>query len=316
MHPLSKTPDTDEYYQRLIQQGESARVEFKTSFQKELIETLVAFANSKGGLVLVGVSDAGQITGVDIKAETQQGWVNQCKQNTTPSVIPDIEVIVLGGKTVAVISVDEYPVKPVACKGRYFKRIGNANHQMSPTEISDAHIKLINSSWDYHPDPVHGLDSISQTKVQAFADALSLKASFKAVMEKFELIKDDRPTFGCHLLFSKNDVLLSTIEAGRFATQTVIKDSITSKDSLIEQVTRIMDFIRKHTNKAYIITGNPKREERWDYPMDAIREIIINMIVHRDYRSANDSTIKIFDERIEFFNPGALLEDLTVEKIK
>ena len=77
-----------------------------------------------------------------------------------------------------------------------------------------------------------------------------------------------------------------------------------------------MDFIRKHTNKAYIITGNPKREERWDYPMDAIREIIINMIVHRDYRSANDSTIKVFDERIEFFNPGTLLEDLTVEKIK
>ena len=313
---LITASDTDEYYQRLIQQGESARVEFKNSFQKELIETLVAFAISKGGLVLVGISDAGQITGVDIKAETLQGWVNQCKQNTTPSVIPDIEVIVLDGKTVAVISVDEYPVKPVACKGRYFKRIGNANHQMSPTEISDAHIKLINSSWDYHPDPVHGLDSISHTKVQAFADALSLKASFTAVLEKFELIKDERATFGCHLLFSKNDVLLSTIEAGRFATQTVIKDSITSKDSLIEQVTRIMDFIRKHTNKAYIITGNPKREERWDYPMDAIREIIINMIVHRDYRSANDSTIKIFDERIEFFNPGALLEDLTVEKIK
>ncbi len=137
-----------------------------------------------------------------------------------------------------------------------------------------------------------------------------------AVLEKFELIKDGRPTFGCHLLFSKNDVLLTTIEAGRFATQTVIKDSITSKESLIEQVTRIMDFIHKHTNKAYIITGNPRREERWDYPMDAIREIVINMIVHRDYRSANDSTIKIFDERIEFFNPGTLLEDLTVEKIK
>ncbi|TSA39604.1 MAG: AAA family ATPase [Methylococcaceae bacterium] len=316
IHHLSKTPDADDYFRNLIQQGKSARVEFKTSFQKELIETLVAFANSKGGLVLVGVSDAGQVTGVDIKAETLQGWVNQCKQNTTPSVIPDIEVILLDGKTVAVISVDEYPIKPVACKGRYFKRIGNANHQMSPTEISDAHIKLINSSWDYHPDPVHGLDSISQVKVQAFADALSLKASFTAVLEKFELIKDERPTFGCHLLFSKNDVLLSTIEAGRFATQTVIKDSITSKDSLIEQVTRIMDFIRKHTNKAYIITGNPKREERWDYPMDAIREIVINMIVHRDYRSANDSTIKIFDDRIEFFNPGTLLEDLTVEKIK
>jgi ATP-dependent DNA helicase RecG len=77
-----------------------------------------------------------------------------------------------------------------------------------------------------------------------------------------------------------------------------------------------MDFIIKHTNKAYIITGNPRREERWDYPMDAIREIVVNMIVHRDYRSSNDSTIKIYDDRIEFFNPGVLLDDLTIEKIK
>ena len=274
---FSPTPDTVEYCRSLIQQGEGARGEFKTSFQKEVIASLVAFANTKGGLVLVGVSDSGQVTGVEIQAETLQGWVNQCKQNTSPSVIPDIEIVVLDGKTVAIISVDEYPIKPVACKGRYFKRIGNANHQMSPTEISDAHIKLINSSWDYHPDPVHGIDTISRPKVQAFAEALSLKVSIEAVLEKFELVKDDCPTFGCHLLFSKNDVLLSTIEAGRFATPTIIKDSITSKDTLIEQVTRIMDFIIKHTNKAYIITGNPRREERWDYPMDAIREIVVNL---------------------------------------
>ena len=77
-----------------------------------------------------------------------------------------------------------------------------------------------------------------------------------------------------------------------------------------------MGFIVKHTNKAYFFTGKAKREERWDYPMDALREIVINMIVHRDYRSANDSTIKFFDDRIEFFNPGALLDDLTVEKSK
>ena len=315
---LSPTFDTDmvEYCHKLIQSGEGARVEFKTSFQKEVIETLVAFANTKGGVVLVGVSDASQVTGVEVQVETLQSWINQCKQNTSPSVIPGTEVVILDGKAVVMVSVDEYPIKPVAYKGRYFRRIGNANHQMSPTEISDAHIKLINSSWDYHPDPVHGIDTISRPKVQAFGDALSLKAPVEAVLEKFELVKDGRPTFGCHLLFSKNDVLLSTIEAGRFATPTVIKDSITSKGTLIEQVTRIMDFIVKHTNKAYIFTGNPKRDERWDYPMEAIREIVINMIVHRDYRSSNDSTIKVFDEHIEFFNPGALLEDLTVEKIK
>ena len=238
-----------------IRQGEGAAIEFKSSFQKEVIETLTAFANTQGGTVLMGVGDAGQI-------------------------------------------------------------VGNANHQLTATEISDAHIKLINSSWDYHPDPEHTMASISEPKVQAFAEAIKLNAPFSAVLEKFELIKQGRPTFACHLLFSKNDVFLSTIEAGRFASPTLIKDSITSRDTLIEQVQRIMDFMVKHTNKAYIITGSPRREERWDYPMEALREIIINMIVHRDYRSANDSTIKVFDDRIEFFNPGVLLDALTVEKIK
>ncbi len=264
-----------------VLQGEGARLEFKSSFQKEVIESLAAFANTQGGAILVGISDAGKTVGVTIESETLQSWVNQCKQNTSPSVIPDIDLIDVEGKTLAVVSVGEYPVKPVACKGRYFKRVGNANHQMNATEISDAHIKLINSSWDYHPDPEHTIESISTSKVQAFADTLGIKDSFEAVLEKFELIKQSRPTFACHLLFSKNDVFLSTIEAGRFASQTIIKDSITSRDTLIEQVQRIMGYLVKHTNKAYIITGNPRREERWDYPMEAMREIVINITAVR-----------------------------------
>lgn len=150
----------------LIAQGESACVEFKSSFQKDAIETLTAFANTKGGSVLLGVNDAGQIVGVTLQAETAQGWVNQCKQVTSPRIIPDIELIQVDGKTVAVVSIGEYPIKPVACKGRYYKRAGNANHQMTATEISDAHIKLINSSWDYHPDPEHPIASISEAKVK------------------------------------------------------------------------------------------------------------------------------------------------------
>ena len=114
-----------------IRQGEGSGIEFKSSFQKEVIEVLAAFANTKGGAVLVGISDEGQIVGVTIQAETIQDWINQCKQNTSPSVIPDIEIIEIDNKTAVVVSINEYPIKPVACKGRYFKRIGNANHQMT-----------------------------------------------------------------------------------------------------------------------------------------------------------------------------------------
>jgi len=65
----------------------------------------------------------------------------------------------------------------------------------------------------------------------------------------------------------------------------------------------------------YIITGEPQRTERFDYPPDAIREIVINMIVHRDYRDSSASIIKIFDNKIEFYNPGNLYGGITIEDL-
>ena len=62
---------------------------------------------------------------------------------------------------------------------------------------------------------------------------------------------------------------------------------------------------------AIVITGKAKHTQRWQYPMEAIREIVMNMIVHRDYRDEADSIIKIFDDSIEFFNPGRLPENIT-----
>ena len=66
----------------------------------------------------------------------------------------------------------------------------------------------------------------------------------------------------------------------------------------------------------FIITGNPQRTVRYDYPLEAIREVVINMIVHRDYRDSGNSIIKIFDNRIEFFNPGKLYDGLTIEELE
>lgn len=105
-------------------------------------------------------------------------------------------------------------------------------------------------------------------------------------------------------------------DMGRFSTPTSIKDGLTVRSDLFTEVDQILDFIRKHINKSYIITGDPKREERWQYPMDALlREILINMIVHRDYMDSGDSSIKIYDDFIEFFNPGCLPDNITVEQL-
>ncbi|MNJ98959.1 hypothetical protein D3C87_167300 [compost metagenome] len=117
------------------------------------------------------------------------------------------------------------------------------------------------------------------------------------------------------LLSSKQDVFAATIELGRFSDPISIKDGLTVSSDLFSEVEEVLGFIRKHINKEYIITGNPQREERWQYPMQSLREIVINMIVHRNYMSPDASLIKIYNERIEFWNPGKLPEGVSIDQL-
>ncbi len=94
----------------LINSGESSELEFKTSFQKEVIEIIVAFANSKGGKIIIGVSNERTVTGVALSYETIQGYINTIKQSTAPSIIVDIEITQIRNKNILIIQVDEYPI--------------------------------------------------------------------------------------------------------------------------------------------------------------------------------------------------------------
>lgn len=135
------------------------------------------------------------------------------------------------------------------------------------------------------------------------------------VLTKLELIKDSQVTNAGFLLFLKNDVFQAANKLGRFSTPTSIKDGLTVRSDLLSEVEEVLGFIRKHINKGYIITGDPQREERWQYPMPSLREIDINMIVHRDYMSSGDSSVKIFDDYIEFLNPGHLPDTITIAQL-
>lgn len=305
----------------LVEKGESGTTEFKRNFDKDALEAITAFANTKGGILLVGVEDDGHISGTSVSKETIQNWINQVKLSTTPSIIPDMEVVEVGNKKVVFVKVMEYPIKPVALRGKYIKRVQNSNHHMDISEVTDLHLKTFNTSWDYYIDNHHSVEDISLDKVRDFIELANKYKDIKItddpvrLLNKFELIRENKISYGGFLLFMKGASALTTIEMGRFQTSTIIKDSVTLKSDLFSEVEAVMDFIKKHINKSYIITGNLQREERWDYPLDAVREIVVNAIVHRDYRDASDSIVKIFDDRIEIYNPGKLPEGLSVEKL-
>lgn len=132
---------------------------------------------------------------------------------------------------------------------------------------------------------------------------------------KSDLIRDGFITNAAYLLFKTNDSVLTTIELGRFQTDILIKDTARTKADLPTQIDQVLDFVKKHINKEVIITGQAQNTQIWQYPLEAIREIITNMIVHRDYRSTSDSIVKIFDNKIEFYNPGRLPDSITIDDL-
>lgn len=158
---------------KLIESGESQVAEFKASFGRENIETLVAFANAQGGSVLVGVADDGLVNGVTLGRETLNDWLGQIKSATSPSIIPDLDAVTMEGKNIVIIGINEYPVKPVNTKGKYFKRVATSNHQLTLSEITDLYMQSLQLSWDSYEAPRESLDALSVTKIEKFIDQVN-----------------------------------------------------------------------------------------------------------------------------------------------
>jgi len=120
----------------LIKTGESNIVEFKEKFDERTIESAVAFANTKGGTILIGISDKNNIKGIKIGKETLNQWTNQISQSTDPRIIPEIEQIKVSGKTIIAVTIKENPIKPVSTKGLCLKRVDSSNRAMSAQEVA------------------------------------------------------------------------------------------------------------------------------------------------------------------------------------
>ena len=84
---------------------------------------------------------------------------------------------------------------------------------------------------------------------------------------------------------------------------------------MIDAVDEVMDFVTAYITKEYIITGNPERDERWQYPLEAVREFVINAIVHRKYIGGTHSQFRVYRNKLVFWNYGKLDPDLTVQQL-
>ncbi|MEA2004040.1 MAG: helix-turn-helix domain-containing protein [archaeon] len=318
----------------LIGRGESQSLEFKESLKlkDEIGETVSAFSNLDGGAVIIGVSDRGEVLGVDIGKNTLEEFANYIKRNTDPQIFPSVKIDEVDEKNVVMIEVKEDTEKPVFFKNHAHKRVGKTNQRISSSELR----KLAKESgrrvyWDERvyegadPEDIDG-DKVRQFLRKAkYARRLEIDPdiSVKEALERLSLIKEEKLTNAAILLFGKNPqryFLQTEVRCARFKGTEAIKPFIDMKvfgGDIIEQANKALNFVLEHTLlSAWLVPGKVEREERNEYPSDAIREAIVNAICHRDYESTGNVQVRIFDDRIEVWNPGSLPEGWTVEKLK
>lgn len=314
---------------------ESTTVECKPSLSQinEIIETISAFSNTEGGKVFVGVSKTGKIIGMQIGKGTIEKLTNSISQNTDPKVQPRITTPKLEGNTVIIIEVKKSLDKLTLAFGRPFKRVGKSTVKMSKDEyewlILEKHKEYLRFDNQFCKEAQ--LNDINKNKVIEFLQKaksergldINWKLPLKEILVRLKIMASNKLTNSAILLFGNNPqsiFIQAEIKCVRFKGIGVSGPMIDMKDiggNIIGQVFQAEKFIFNHISlSSWIENEKIERKERWEYPVKAIREILVNAAAHRDYQSSSKIQIRIFDDRIEFWNPGKLPEGWTVETLK
>lgn len=310
---------------------ENETVEWKRSLGewKEIVITTAAMASLHGGHIYIGVEPSGEVCGVPIGKGSLEDLANKIVQNTNPRLTPSISSINRAGRTILVVSVPEGRPKPVYAFDRPYLRSGRTNQRLSPEEALRLYMNSRGITWDQSAlSDTTVEEDIDPAMVRRFLLAarterrweVSEKTSVGQVLRQLGLIQDGKLTVAAVLLFGRNPQRLLTqamVRCARFkgTNEVHFLDMKVIQGNIIEQVEEVMAFIKRNIRMGAEIKGL-RREEKWEYPLEGLREAVINAVCHRDYASTANVQIRIFDDRLEIWNPGELPEGMTVEDLR
>ena len=316
-----------------IRAGESEVVEFKksTAELKNALEDICAFANHKGGTLIFGVESDGNIVGQDISNSTIEKVTTQILNLISPKIYPLIVKVEIEGKTCLVIELENNFEKPYFYKGKAYKRVGTSNSFLSTYEIEKHIYERDNERYRWERGKV-GKDwsLISEEKVREFLHKVNLKRNLSLdenedipiILEKLDLLNNGEIIKAGILAFGEFpqklvDIAVSKCARFKGLTKSAqIVDLKVFKGTLFEQVNVIENFIKNHIRLQTELTGDSwERKEKWEYPIIALREAVINALIHRDYRDLSETDIAIFDDRIEIWSASKLPKKITVSDL-
>ncbi|AGB49583.1 putative transcriptional regulator with HTH domain [Methanomethylovorans hollandica DSM 15978] len=303
---------------------ENQHVEWKENWRDEYLKWICGFANADGGLLVIGRNDRGVTVGVSNARKLLEDLPNKVRD--VLGIMVDVRVVEENGKELIEIRVESYP-SPVSYKGEYHYRSGSTKQELKGAALEQFLLKKRGRHWDGVLEPSFTARSCSTEAIRLFKEKAMksgrmgravLHDSTEVILENLELVEKHGLKRAACLLFSDRPeqfVSGSWIKIGFFVTDDDLQYQDEVHGNLFDQVEKTLELLHTKYLKAYISYQGLQRVETFLFPYAALREALLNAVVHKDYSSGIPIQISVYNNKIVLWNPGNLPENWTMERL-
>lgn len=305
---------------------EKQDIEYKQSWRDEYIKWICGFANANGGKLYIGIDDNGTVTGVADFKKLLEDIPN--KTRDLLGVLVDVNLKTKAGKKYLEIITEPYP-NPISYKGEYHYRSGSTKQELKGAALDRFILKKQGRRWDGVPLPYFKWQELSKDAIAYFKKKAAaanriqpelLKEKNEMLLEKLGLRSDAR-------YFKRAAAMLFHPAPEKFITGAFVKIGFFRSDAdlayqdevhgpLLEQVDKTVDLLLTKYLSAAISYNGLYREEKFPVPEPALREAIVNAIIHKDYASANPIQISVYHHKLMIWNAAVLPDNWTIRNLR
>jgi len=303
---------------------ENQNTEFKKIWKDEYLRSICAFANAQGGRLYIGIDDNGRVLGIDNYIKLLDDLPNKIRDIL--GVIPQINHKKEGVKNYLEIIIEPYN-NPISFRGHFYYRSGSTIQDLNGPALEKFLLNKKGKKWDGVVVEQFSLNDLSSTAFDIFRKKAGrskripkedLSESNKKLLDLLGLTETGKLTRAAVLAFGKDPEKLITgayVKIGFFRTHTDLLYQDEIHGSLFEQIEKTMDILLTKYLRANIAYEGLTRTETYDYPEDALREAILNALIHKDYTSGNPVQISVYFNMIWISNSGSLPQGWTVDNL-
>lgn len=307
-----------------IKARECQNVEYKRSWQDKYLEWICGFANAQGAVMYFGVDDDHEVVGLEHVDKLMEDIPN--KIVTTMGIVVDVNLHESDGLEYLEIVTEPYPY-PVSYKGQYHYRSGSTKQELKGAALDRFMLRKQGKTWDGVPVPylkVEDLDDATFAMFRKFAkksgrmEEADLMDDNAGLLDKLRLYEGSYLKRAAALAFHPDPERYVTgafIKIGYFreGANLIYQDEV--HGSLFQQVKGAMDLLTTKYLRALISYEGIQRVESLPIPREALREALLNAVVHKAYESLTPIQIAVYDDKLEIFNCGYLPDDWTIDKL-